>query len=94
MSTVTFAIHPFNAGYYITINYSNPFSIYNNSRVIIEYLKVNIDCFNNTLKLYKGAYMTIGTTRMHNILYFKSKENAMLFISEFLEPLLITKELS
>ena len=94
MFKTIFEVLPFGAGYYITINHSNPLCIHNDGDYIRLYLQVDINNFNDTLKLYNGVCECFFRMFKYKILYFTNRKNAELFVSEYLEPLLTARELS
>lgn len=95
MHTINFKINTcqFDLGYYITMNFDDT-SLYKNSKNIIRYLNIDVDSFSNTLRLYDGIYGCTGLIYGYNTLLFRHKERAELFIKEYLEPLLVAKQLS
>ena len=95
MSMVDFIIRPIANGYYIIIVDNKQMCIYKYNNDIALYLQVNFKNFNETLKIYGGTHKDFRTgILITTIVYFTNKENAKLFIKEYLEPQLIVKELS
>ena len=97
MSTTAFEIVKFDAGYYITMKIKHNKYKHNDDEIIRRFLQIDINSFNNALNLYgwsRQSYGYLNEIYTTHILYFKNKENAELFLKEYLEPQLITKQLS
>ena len=93
MSAVAFEIKSFGDWCYIRMVGREYGRIYNYN-VISSYLQVDNDDFINNLKLYGGELLQLQFDKDEVILFFIDKEKAKVFINEYLEPLLIAKQLS
>ena len=60
--------------------------------MIRSYLQVDDNDFINNLKLYGGQLLQLEFE--DDVIFFLDKEKAKVFINEYLEPLLIAKQLS
>lgn len=86
-----------NDGYFIRAIIYDEYVSLTNSINIAEYL--NIDCcdFDKALSSYGGlnqTYSYLSKVYTIGILYFINREDAELFLKEYLEPQLIAKQLS
>ena len=91
----TFKVQKIKQGYNITmIINEHEYGIYKYCDTIINYLQIDPNDLNEALKLYDGKFYILGMTVKDVILIFTTKEKANTFVNEYLEPLLIVKELS
>lgn len=92
MATIAFKIYKFNIGYCVTIK--GKYIKYNDSEIIRKFLQVDINNFNKALNSYGGIYKRLSKMFERDILFFTHKEDIELFVKEYLEPLLVAKQLS
>ena len=63
---------------------------------IRQYFNIDYDSFGESLRSYGGSHQStksLDDAWIITVLYFKSKENAKLFIKEYLEPQLVASQL-
>lgn len=86
-------------GYYIVMKCNQLINEYSFLGSIAIHLNVKINNFHNAIKLYNGTCIDLNNNLIdfatkYARIYFKNKDDANLFITEYLEPQLTAKELS
>mgnify|MGYP007069470600 CR=1 FL=1 len=92
--SIIFKVMPYQTVYNITIIFKDSFRMYNCYDIIKDQLQVDVNDFNEVLNSYGGICGRFGELFKYKIIYFTSRKNAELFVSEYLEPQLTIRKLS